>query len=837
MSISKSLGSILLSSRRVATGSPAGDALENINTAVISDGALCYVETGAGKGTWQFQRGATNSPNGSNVVSPIAGPGRWILKDPSSGWIPEGPIVPRVQIPVGGESVSELDSMAVSNLKALQDAVVLAIEGDTWIQIPGGTIWISDTWRISDVSGLRIVGCGEDSAIADSPATVIQWRNSTAAGKAIVELNGCRGASLRDLKIGANPTYAAEIGLSVRWDGTGTVSTANEFSNIIIDGHSGYIFNCVRIWKDAGASDANNSEHTFFRVRARNYGNRSGIGSTSAGFANLQGQAKAIKYIACGSSPWRGTSPGKYGYYGHGSAHWIASGGGGNDTDFFLTNPNDVFVVDGFYSEESERFLYGLGPSSAPGPVVIRNCRITSFDRSSSGIYSWRVIQLGWAGNLTVENCSIDGSTDDGGTERPAFITIGIVGQPFAATISGNVIRSLDGSSGDVPTHPLEIFAGAEDGSYEFVQNHQKELDGGAGRQWADKTRRTPGANRVFVSNETGVTYTPKLSDSFVELKATDPGSIILPQDSNLDAQPGFEVDFAADAAQWVVTPGTGSTVRAPGNGSRIHVVQGDIVKAQKTASNAWRIRGGVSTLSERVLLAGDISVFQLNTADNIALNNNGRLRMLDSAGAGGHLDAQAESNEGTIVKDGRGLQYVRLDGVDDYFVSALAASKYPVLHDNTEDVAVFVLHFPVDDDEVEWIWATAQNASNQIGAIYNATYINGRYTASIGNGATNIYSEFASGPSPSNVKILTEYRLESGTATNALHWGAGTDSVSAALSDTPSTSDPSETLNVGWRPGVGNYLGSDIRAFVILRRYTTSQLDDVRDALFSEIS
>lgn len=72
------VNAIILSPRQVATGDPAGNALENVNTNVLGDGALCYVETGVGQGEWQLQKAST-LPAGLNVVVPTAGPGRWLL--------------------------------------------------------------------------------------------------------------------------------------------------------------------------------------------------------------------------------------------------------------------------------------------------------------------------------------------------------------------------------------------------------------------------------------------------------------------------------------------------------------------------------------------------------------------------------------------------------------------------------------------------------------------------------------------------------------------------------------------------------------------------------------
>ena len=80
----ESTGAIILSPRLLAVGDPAGKALENIGTAVLGDGALCFVQTGAGKGEWQLDKASSAVADGVTVVAPIAGPGRW-LKFSTSG--------------------------------------------------------------------------------------------------------------------------------------------------------------------------------------------------------------------------------------------------------------------------------------------------------------------------------------------------------------------------------------------------------------------------------------------------------------------------------------------------------------------------------------------------------------------------------------------------------------------------------------------------------------------------------------------------------------------------------------------------------------------------------
>lgn len=75
-----STGVLILHPRSVASGDPAGQALENINTNIIANGSLCYVIGGAGQGEWQLQKEATDAPDGVTIVEPISGPGRWFIK-------------------------------------------------------------------------------------------------------------------------------------------------------------------------------------------------------------------------------------------------------------------------------------------------------------------------------------------------------------------------------------------------------------------------------------------------------------------------------------------------------------------------------------------------------------------------------------------------------------------------------------------------------------------------------------------------------------------------------------------------------------------------------------
>jgi hypothetical protein len=117
-----STGSLILSPRLVATGDPAGDALENLNTNVLADGSLVYVGSGPGQGEWQLQKGSSDAPNGTTIVSPIAGPGRWFRKS-NPGPVPGVPTL--AQVAAAGNSAGGLSLTNLGAPAALTSALRL----------------------------------------------------------------------------------------------------------------------------------------------------------------------------------------------------------------------------------------------------------------------------------------------------------------------------------------------------------------------------------------------------------------------------------------------------------------------------------------------------------------------------------------------------------------------------------------------------------------------------------------------------------------------------------------------------------------------------------------
>ena len=127
----ESTESIILSPRQVATGDPAGNALENINTNVLGDGAICYVESGAGQGSWQLQKSSTDTPDGTTIVAPTAGPGRWFIKSfPGPAQVPGAvfDVARHVEIEITNDIVAGVAAELTNGWEAVDpdDLVLLA---------------------------------------------------------------------------------------------------------------------------------------------------------------------------------------------------------------------------------------------------------------------------------------------------------------------------------------------------------------------------------------------------------------------------------------------------------------------------------------------------------------------------------------------------------------------------------------------------------------------------------------------------------------------------------------------------------------------------------------
>jgi len=155
----------MLSPREIATGSPSGDALDNINTNPVADGALCYVKSGA-QGLWELEKTATDAADGTTIVAPSAGPGRWFLK------LGPGPVT-------GGFPIATIQNIAVAgpttitdtfNTLARVDTATIAAASD--VTLPAGEVGKQITVKDSSGSaGANNITITPDSGTIDGAAT------------------------------------------------------------------------------------------------------------------------------------------------------------------------------------------------------------------------------------------------------------------------------------------------------------------------------------------------------------------------------------------------------------------------------------------------------------------------------------------------------------------------------------------------------------------------------------------------------------------------------------------------------------------------------------------
>ncbi len=70
-----------LGSRQTLLG--AQNSLQSVNTWTLDDGARCYVT--ATHAEWQLHKDSTAAPDGSTIIAPASGPGRWIVDSLAEG--------------------------------------------------------------------------------------------------------------------------------------------------------------------------------------------------------------------------------------------------------------------------------------------------------------------------------------------------------------------------------------------------------------------------------------------------------------------------------------------------------------------------------------------------------------------------------------------------------------------------------------------------------------------------------------------------------------------------------------------------------------------------------
>lgn len=230
--MTEAIGAIILSPRQVATGDPAGQALENLNTAILGDGTLAYVSSGAGKGQWQLDKSATDAPDGTTIVAPTSGPGRWFLKlGPGAG---AGAATLCADIRAFGASTASADNTA-----AIQAAIdFVEAEGGGAVCVPAG-VWTCLSTLIVASDNVVIRGVGAASVLFNDGNDLH-----------VIVVSGASRVSLESLEL--------------RGNNTGTGST-----NAVSGGHGVFVrdstdFSCVGVKFDGiGAGEGSSASCIF----------------------------------------------------------------------------------------------------------------------------------------------------------------------------------------------------------------------------------------------------------------------------------------------------------------------------------------------------------------------------------------------------------------------------------------------------------------------------------------------------------------------------------------------------------------------------------------------
>lgn len=160
-------GAFALAPRRSLSPAGDGDALANINTQPLADGASCYVI--ASRALFRLNKSSVTPPDGINVIQPIAGPGRWLIE-----------VNPGAGIQVEDESGTVLPARPL-----LQTVGMHPIDTGSAIQLDLGQHDARDYPSISAAaaanpnSTIVIVGAQTlDADIAD-PTVTLKWKEGT----------------------------------------------------------------------------------------------------------------------------------------------------------------------------------------------------------------------------------------------------------------------------------------------------------------------------------------------------------------------------------------------------------------------------------------------------------------------------------------------------------------------------------------------------------------------------------------------------------------------------------------------------------------------------------
>ena len=254
----ESLGSMILSPVLVATGDPAGESLENFNTNVLANGAICYVEGGPGQGEWQLQKEAVDAPDGVTIVEPISGPGRWFIKlFPGPGGGGGG----------GGiTSVSGTNGIGITNpvgpVVVVSGALLLPRDGSrpmtgdldldgNDILMGAGDVTGTGSFTGTDFNGVALTTGGSATSYLNEAGNYVSIAIPTSVGTNI--LNSSDGAGGWNSTVVGYTESGGTVLLNLDWQGG--APGASKSSQFIIGDNTQQIF--LNVSRDAGSVQSN----------------------------------------------------------------------------------------------------------------------------------------------------------------------------------------------------------------------------------------------------------------------------------------------------------------------------------------------------------------------------------------------------------------------------------------------------------------------------------------------------------------------------------------------------------------------------------------------------
>lgn len=297
------------------------------------------------------------------------------------------------------------------------------------------------------ISSVKLIGAGGTELPSGTGFT-----NNNSSTSPMIILAGARSCTLSDFYIRATNNNVANAGIQCQTlTGPTFRPTDNRFRNITMfgagaGGLSIGLQKGIRFCTGTQAgiigpgTDGNNDVNYMENVRVLNYG--------QTAFSLEHPQCKTNIFINCSFNAGQigvNTSGDSFSFgtawSGGGSFKWFGgSGGACSDADFKLTS-NDYTLIQGWNSENSNRFMTTPGGLSIPGSINIISCRVACDNLNADN----QVIHHAFQGGLLVMGCEFD-STKVGAA--PKFTQTNPTNLVYGSTAIGNSFTWNTGSTG-----------------------------------------------------------------------------------------------------------------------------------------------------------------------------------------------------------------------------------------------------------------------------------------------------------------------------------------------------------------------------------------------------